>query len=360
MPDIITGADFRRQQKRPASGAYLFFGEEEYTKRHCLETLRAQLCPDKQTAVFNHIRLSGADADFTFSALTDAYAALPFFGGDKLTEVHDISFSALREGEIKDLLAVLQGLCTYGGDGSDVRNVLVIYCLPDELEGGQPNRPTALLKKLSQTVQAVRFDRESSAHLMSWAGRHFTAAGILASPEICRSLIDRCGHSMFTIDNEIQKLSCYLHQNGRDRVTEADLETVSPRSAEIGAFDFANALMNCDPDGAYTVYADMKNRRERPELILGTVISTYDTLYRMKTAAECNRTPQEIAALFKLNETRVKIYLRACRNFSLSFLTRAVRACHDADIKIKTSALEPYAVIETLLANLTPKRRTGR
>lgn len=358
MADIITGTEFRRQLKQMPNGIFLFFGEEEYTKHHCLESLREQICPDPQTAVFNHVKISAAEASFSFAAITDAFSALPFFGGGKLTEVHDLDLSALKDGELKELLAVIEGLHAY--ETPDERNVLVIYCLPDELDPKASNRSASVLKKLGEQLRAVRFDCETDAHLLSWVQRHFTSLGILASPAVCRALIDRCGRSMFTLDNEVQKLCAYAHKNGMERVEEPDLETVVPRNTEIGTFDFVNALENCNPDGAYAAYAEMKNRREKPEIIMGTIINTYDLLYRIKSAAQSGRSDREIAQLLGISEKRIPFMMRACSHFSLSFLGGAVRACHDADMKIKGSGLEPYTVIETLLATLTPKRRAAR
>ena len=354
---ILSGSDFRRSLRGAPSGIFLFFGEEEYTKHHCLMTLRQQLCGDSNTAVFNHVRLSAADASFTLHKITDAYSALPFFSTQKLTEVHDLDFGALGEAQLRDLLDLISGLSAYQNENE--QNVLVIYCLPSEFDGGSENRSSALLKKLSALLTAVRFDRETPARLASWVEKHFAAERIMSSPEVCRALIARCGSSMFALDNEVQKLSAYLHANGRERVEMTDIETVVPANPEIGDFDFSNAMLNCDPDGVYTAYAEMKSRRERPELILGSVVSVYDTLYRVQTVADAGRSPSDIAAAFRWNETRVKIYLRACRNFSASFLERAVRACRDADLKLKNASLEPYTVLETLLATLTPRRRGG-
>ena len=63
-------------------------------------------------------------------------------------------------------------------------------------------------------------------------------------------------------------------------------------------------------------------------------------------------TAGEIAATLKMHEYQVGLYLRQTRKIQPDALRAAIRACQAADLSLKRSSADGYAVIERLICGL--------
>ena len=70
MANVINDSAFRKTIEKQPTGAYLFFGEEDYLKAHALKTARSTVCPEPSFAVFNDISID-------CTACSDLPTALP-------------------------------------------------------------------------------------------------------------------------------------------------------------------------------------------------------------------------------------------------------------------------------------------
>ena len=324
----------------PPRLTYLFYGEEEYLKRHYLNRFRETLASDVDFSVFNHVVINGGD----LNALERELDSLPMLdmlgGGQRLIELRDTNFDKLAKSELEALCAILS-------DTGD--NTVILYTLPSELSEGTKKKPSAALKALSQVCFSVNFERQTPAKLVSWLMRHFTAKGCLSDADTCRFIIDYCTPDMFILSSEIEKLTAYAHSHGVKTVDIPMARTVCSPAKVIGAFDFSNALLDGDVSGAMRVVSDMIKHRERPEEIMGTVITTYDELLTYKMLTEAGMDKAEIAKRTGKNEYSVQVKLRALSKYSLAYLEKAVELCSNADREIKSMPFNKYYVIEELI-----------
>ena len=350
MCAALTSNDFRLKLKAAPSGIFLFFGEEDYMKQWCLRELR-RITGDGENDPFNIIRLSAGESDFTFGKLADACAALPVFSDSKLTELHELDFGTMNESRFQAFCETMQSIQP-DVSGENFRNVLLIYTAAGEFDGGTEARPTAQLKKLGEYLTPVRFDYETPARLHAWMGKHFAAEQIVASPEQRNTLIAKCGRSMMVLEQEIDKLSYYLHAVGRDHLTDEDIAFVTSETPEIDAFDFSNAILERDGKKALTILSDMKLHRQRPELILGSIVRVINDLYLIRTAVDAGLTVREAAAKLSMHAYKAGLYWKAVQGRSASRLQSDLERCAAADLQIKSSALDSYLVLDILTASL--------
>jgi len=202
MKPILKEADFRRELKSNPGTGYLFFGDEDYLKLHAIKQASELLCPDRTYAFFNEMTLDALD--FTPDKLLDALMPLPMMADRKLVTVRGLNFNTMRANELDELCDVLSTLPEYD------YNLLIIYAGSMALDPGYlPKRPSAALSKLGEILTPVQFDRCSTAKLSAWIQRHFAHNGVEASPAFCSEMPEYCGHSMFVLANEIDKLSYY-------------------------------------------------------------------------------------------------------------------------------------------------------
>lgn len=337
---IITEAEFNRQLTCPATG-YLFFGDEDYTKQHALRRLREAICPDDISATFNDIRLTALE--FTPSKLVDVLEPLPMMGERKIISVTGLSFLSRRPDEINAILDALSALADYD------YNTLVI-CVPEgNIDAGKPpKRPSTLLNKLSNFLTPVQFDRITPARLSGWVGKHFAHNGIAAHPELCSKVVDYCGTSMFTLANEIDKISFYIKASGRDRLEEQDIYTVAVADTSYDNFDFANAITSGDRRRALNILAVMKQRKIEPYIIMGELTTAFCNMLSVRRLMDEGLNSYSIADVTGLHSFRVGIYMQGVANISTERMQSVLDMCVEADAAVKGYG-NGYEAIERLI-----------
>ena len=343
--DLIKESDFRKEIKSAPRTGYLFFGEEDYLKSFAVRNARETLCPDPTFSFFNEMKLDAVD--FTPDKLLDALMPMPMMADKKLVLLNGLNFNTMRANEIDDLCNVLAALPEYD------YNVLIVNVAADCLDLGYfPKKPSSTYTKLAEHLVPVQFERCSSAKLAAWVQKHFAHHGVEASPALCNTITDYCGHSMYTLAAEIEKLSYYTLAHGRQTTTEADMRLVCTPANEYDAFAFTNAIMDGRHEVALAILADYRMRRIDPIAVLSEVTTVICNLMLVRAMTAEGATVAEIAAVSKLrNEFRVKLYQKSLHNTSEKRLRRALDACTAADASLKQSG-KGYDPLERLICTL--------
>lgn len=343
----MTAKEFQRTIKNGfVKGGFLFFGEEEYTKQRCLQALRRSIVGEEDDP-FNHVKMTVEKSGW-MTALAEEIGVLPMFAEKKLVELHSLDYGGLSPSDLDDLCTLLSELSDYP------ECVLVLYATPDEFDAGRlPKSPSAAYKKLSAVITPIEFSYESTAGLNAWVCKHFLADGILCKQTTAAALIDFCSKDMFTLANEIDKLTMYTLSKGRTEVNEVDIRYVCCGKNISGAFDFTDALLAGRSEQALRLLSEMKLRRDRPEIILGGVVDTLSGMLAVKTFAESGMRNDEIAKAMNIHVYRVEKYRDATVSRSVSRLSKAMMLCIEADEKIKSSGINNYTVLDRLVMRLT-------
>ena len=343
--ELIKEADFRKEIKTASRAGYLFFGEEDYLKSFAVRSAREAICPDPTFSFFNEMKLDAVD--FTPDKLLDALMPLPMMADKKLVLLNGLNFTTMRASELDALCDVLATLLEYD------YNVLIVNVAADCLDLGYfPKKPSSAYTKLTEHLVPVHFERCTSAKLAAWIQKHFAHHGVSASPALCNAMSDYCGHSMFILANEIDKLSYYTLSKKQQTATEEDMRQVCTPANEYDAFAFTNAIMDGKHEEALGILADYRMRRIDPIAVLSEVTTVICNLMLVRAMTAEGATVAEIASVTKLrNEFRVKLYQKSLRNTSEKKLRRALDACTTADASLKQSA-KGYAPLERLICTL--------
>lgn len=343
--ELIKEADFRKEIKTSPRMGYLFFGEEDYLKAFAVKSAREALCPDPTFSFFNEMKLDAMD--FTPDKLLDALMPLPMMADRKLIVLNGLNFNTMRASEIDELCDVLAALGEYD------YNVLILNVAADCLDLGYfPKKPSTAYTKLAEYLVPVQFERCTSAKLAAWIQKHFAHRGVEVSPALCTAMSDYCGHSMFILANEIDKLSYYTLSKGAHVATEEDMRLVCTPANEYDAFAFTNAIMDGRHDVALGILADYRMRRIDPIAVLAEVTSVICNLMLVRAMTAEGATAADIASVTKLrNEFKVKLYQRSLRNTTEKRLRRALDACNLADASLKQSG-KGYPPLERLICTL--------
>ncbi len=352
---IIQEADFRKQIKNIAASteacAYIFVGEEDYTKVVDANAIADAVCPDLSLKMFNETRMDALN--YSPDRLLDAFMTQPVMGERRVIILSGMYPSSMKEEELNALTDVLAQIAEYPhvvfvfsipADGMD------IGVFPGSGSARTPARPSPMLTRFGEYLTPVLFPHNSPAQLAAWLQRHFRTRGIQASPAFCKEMLGYCGSDMFRLAAEVAKLAAYVSAHNRTEVTEEDLRNVAVQGTEFGAFDFSNAIMAGDTNAAFRVLADMKLRRADPIAVFGEVSRIFCDALSVRLLTERGMTQNEIAATLKWkNAGRVLVYQR--NKMTTKRLMAAVRICADADRSVKLGSKD-YAVLEQLLCSL--------
>ena len=352
MKNIISPLEYRNALKNGLKGGWLFFGEEAYLKKHNLLLTRKAILGDEGGS-FSHKKISCLD--FDIEKMTDAVATVSLFGMQEegavtLTEFHELHFGDMKEEQWKQLESLLSTL----DDNPDT--VLIVVTTPEELDVGiLPKQPSKAFSRLAEYLTPVQFAHEDDSRLLKWMAKHFAAAKLKIEVGVCELLLQRAGHDMYTLDNEMQKICAYVTEVGRDTVTRDDVALVSCTNLETDAFAFTNALMNRDCDRAYAILTDMRLRKEKGVMILGSVARVATELYTIGQLTAAGMTAMEISKKLKIHEYKVKLCQQSARDRSERKLRSLIEECYNIDIKMKSTGLDEYTMLSRLVVLFAAK-----
>lgn len=344
--ELVREDVFRKQLKKSLSGGYLFFGEEDYLKGASLRSAREAVCPDPTFSLFNDVRID--PLDYSASALLDAMMPPPMMADQKIITVSGLPLASMKQSELDELLEVLALLPQYD------YNVLILSVPSDQFDAGMlPKKPSKLLSELSKVLTPVYFEEISAARLSAWVGKHFEHHGATASPAVCARLISVCGHSMFTLAFETEKLAYYVLSHGRCEVTEADVDDIAIAEISSDTFALTNAILDGHSEAALRALDVMKFRRIEPVFVLGEISRSICHLMAVGALAADGASVQEVMSIVGIrSEYQAKIYLTAAAGKSPARLHRALELCSEADLALKQSA-KGYLPIERLICGLS-------
>lgn len=346
MNQIITDAEFRKKTEKNPTGGFLFFGDEDYLKAHTLKTAVDLACPDPSLSIFNLMTVDPMSPDLP-DALASALAAAPMMADSKAVVVSGLSVDDLPQKELESLVAAASAINEFDF------NLLIISVPAGMLdEGNLPKRPSATLQKLAEVLIPVHFPKVDSAKLESWIMRHFNHYGLKAEAGVPSAVIGRCGRDMFTLANEVDKLSFYTLSRGSDAVALADVEYVTCQTEDYDTFALGNAIASGSYEKALDVLGLMKARKIDPVIISAELSKTLGDMLVVKLLLAEKKSFAEIAAALRIkSEYAVKYTAQSVKNVSVEALRRAVDACVAADSALKLSPTG-YVEIEKLICGL--------
>lgn len=326
------------------AGGYLFYGEEDYLKSHTAAQIRQILFPDEAFADFNRRTFTGET--YTPADLTEAILSPAMMVEKKLIEVTLPDGDKLKEKERTALLESLEHL-------RETDDTVLLLTFPaDTFDTGTPKKPASFFKNLTKILTPIEFPLQTDARLLRWAQRHLADYGVNLSPAVGQQVLATCGRSMMRLSGELAKAGAYAAAHGMTELTmEAALQVVTPTD-EDDAFRLANCLLEGNKTAAYQCLAVKIRRKEDPILLLSQVTRVYMDLAAAAVFREEGRDKREFAQIMKMHEYKAGLYYKAASSASAEYFESALDACLNADMALKSSAVNGYELLERLVGTL--------
>ncbi len=331
--------ELRDKIKLHPTGAYLFWGEEEYLKHYYLEELRTFIRAEGMEE-FNRTSVD-FERDGTLKVLEEAVDALPVMAEHKMVEVWGLDITSLKKDGEKRLVDLVKSVTK--------DTVFVIFCRNAELDlSTKKSRERKIIKDLSSLMTVTEFPRQSEMKLISWTDRIFKNDEIRISDFNISKMIKLCDFSMTRLKSESEKLIAYTKRNGLDTVPNEIIDILVKSSAENETYEFTDAVLRRQKKEACTILENLKGQNIEPIVLASVLSKAFGTLAVVKSARG-KMNDNEIAGITGVFPWQVKNYVTASSCWEEKDLRLAIDLTFQCDIDLKSTGVDGYVLIERLV-----------
>jgi DNA polymerase III delta subunit len=307
-------------------GIYCFFGEEEYMADYY--TKKIMDCADAEDrAVFD-------PDNFSAGLFRDAVLSYPFGGGYKAAAVKNCDNIKFRSGEKEEVIKILS-------DGGIKDFACVIF------------RCGSAADFLKGKAEFFEFKINTPASLAKWIKNICASENTEISEECAEYILSMGERRMYPLRNEIDKLIRYAQSKKTNIISQNDIDGLLAKKTELEAFELTNAILDRNYGKAFESLEKLRHFKEEPVIVLGQISRHFcDLLHIVLTGSYDSAA---VAKRTGMHEYKVRLSLNSLRKYKepVQFVTRAVGLCRDCDIKLKSTQLPEYSLLENLIFNIS-------
>lgn len=334
--------ELRDRIKLHPTGAYLFWGEEEYLKRYCLDELRAVI-KNEGMEDFNRTVID-FDRDGTMKDVESAVDSLPVMAEHKIVEIWGLDLLALKKEDEKRLVDAVKAV--------EKDTIFVIFERFAELDlSTKKSKERKIIKDLSAIMTVTEFARQSEMKLLSWTDRIFKTAEVRISDFNITKMIKLCDFSMTRLKSDSEKLIAYCKHNGLDTVPNEIIDLLVKPTAENEGYEFVDAFIKKSKKEACTILENLKGQNVEAVIVLSMIAKAVNALSVLKSSRGKYPDP-EVINMTGLFPWQIKSYISASSNWTTSELKKATELTFACDSDLKSTGVPPYVLLERLVVSI--------
>jgi DNA polymerase-3 subunit delta len=320
---------------------YVLYGDNEIGLKEGLARLRAGF-GDPATVDLNTTTFDGAQV--TPSDLRAASSAFPFLGTVRAVLIENATGSAGGRALIDKLADILPDLPDWA------RVIFVETGAGDEQEGPRPRALKKLVKLIGQDPRGQALAFEPPKDAAGWIATRAKDYRAAIEPEAARLLAERIGGDLRLADSEIAKLATY--SGGARAITAADVELLTPYTAEANVFHMVDALGQRNGPVALRLLRKLLDDGEEPLVVFGMIVRQYRLLIQMKEHLASGGSAYSAASALGVRPFVADKLKVQCEPYSMGALERIYRHLLETDLAIKTGQMEPALALDVLVSRL--------
>ncbi|GCE48533.1 DNA polymerase III delta subunit [Thermosporothrix hazakensis] len=332
---------------------YLLHGDDEFTLREHLKTLKKQ-----GDFGYNQDIFDGSSTEL--QKIIVASDTMPFLSEQRLIVVEglpkkkgrgtaeaDASGKATKgkrskksKGGAMTRAAYEKALAEYIAQLPDYT---VLILLADEtLEASHP-----LVKAGEKYGKVLQCTLPKGNALESWIKQRAKSVGVSITPDAVSLLANFIGNQLRLLANEIDKLATYVGDNGT--ITVSEIEKLSAQVQEAKVFDLTDALARRNRKQALNILHDLLSDGEPPIKLISLIISQVRSLLLVKELAHKGMRDGQIASTLGMAPFIAKKTLGQVNNFTPQQLENTYRKLLETDAALKRSRLTPEMALDMLI-----------
>lgn len=331
---------------------YVFIGLDSFSQRRALEEIKASVGPPESR-----------DANVT---VIQGATAIP---GELVSACQAMPFLAERRLIVVDGLLHLYNERSRGGTGRRGQRdpgewdsaLEALRFLPPTTDvvftDGQVSASNPLLVSLKGVATVQQFDPLPPDRLRRWIGEQAQQREVALGPAALALLADLVGPDLWTLDNELEKLSLYA---GGRSVTEEDVTSLVPATREVRIFGAVDAVVERNVSQALRRLHTLLSRGDATPMQVLAMLARQARLMLLATDLLRSGVPQrELGGRLTLTGYPLQKTLEQSRRYSWGQLVWLHDKVLEADVAVKTGALDEGTAIEVLVAEVCSPPRLG-
>jgi len=338
-------------------GIYCFFGDEEYMIDYYIKKIMDGSGADGfDSAVF--------DADnFDLDLFRDIIASYPVISDYKIAVVKNAGEIKFKSGEkdefvrflseykndIREYCCLIFKLKTLTEPKAKTPAAAAAQALPKK-----PKESLSLTAFLKENAELFEFKENPPASLIKWLKKIAASENVELSDENAGYILNRTEMKMYPLKNELDKLVRYAKSGGRNIISRGDIELLVTVKTEMEAFELTNAILDKKYGKAVASLEKLQNLKEEPVVILGQIARHFGDLLAVDAAAAGATDSYAVAKKTGIHEYKVRLVLNSLKKYKnpAGFIYKSLDLCRECDVKLKSTALPEYALIENLLIEI--------
>ena len=226
---------------------------------------------------------------------------------------------------------------------ADNQNIIVF------LEENKLSTNDAFLKSVKKYGKYQEFPLLSGEKLRKWIKKEFSNYNSDISPEALNKLLEYCEENLWSLGNEIKKLSAYK-QNGM--VDVKDIELLVKPKIDTDIFKTIDALASKNKRTALVLLHKHLDNGDPPLYLLSMINFQFRNILIVKDLIEKGRPFYTIPKLTKLHPFVVKKSYQSAERFTFDELKKIYQKIFQVDLSIKTGKLKADLALDMLITEL--------
>ena len=222
------------------------------------------------------------------------------------------------------------------------------------LSDGPLSANNPLLRALGPVCTVEEQSAPRGEQLLRWIKEGAEAKGATISPAAMRSMADLVGGDLWTLDQELEKLSLYA--SGRE-IGESDVRLMVSQVREASIFEAVDAMIEGRQQAALRLLAQLRDDGREPLYIIAMVERQLRLLALARDSLE-RRVPQNELkrTLGTSSDFVVRKTMEQARRYSMEDIAWRYDRLLEADLSIKQGRVEPDLALELLVGESTSRR----
>ena len=332
-------------KSRDISSIYYLYGEERFlVKTYTDRLLDATVGKDR-----NDINLTRLGSSFPSDVLVDSIDSMPLFADRKAILISDLDLERFDEGSTEAVLNAFKDIpdeCT------------VIISITGNAEQLKKAKNKKLITALSKQKNAVvcEFTHLTPARVTELIMKKAAKRGCVISRQNAQQIAELTLCDLSLSSAETDKLCSYV---GTGEITSEMIEKLTIKQLDTSIYSLAAEITKGNRKQALLILDDLIEQKTDPIVILASLSSNYIDFYRAKIAQSAGKPASQIAEDFGYAKNRTFVVTKALNLVSRLDINH-IRSCLDilfnADLMLKTSAINGRAVLEEAIVKLSPEK----
>ncbi|MFW6148461.1 MAG: DNA polymerase III subunit delta [Atribacterota bacterium] len=328
--------DFFQLQKDINSNSlkpiYLLYGEESYLHNIIQDNIKAHFRNGKESV--NYEIFYGENIDF--NRLINSIKILPLG-----TEKQVIILKHLEK--LSDSYAKKLDFLIKSKSFQDDSVIILIFSLNKKI-------PTNIsLERIKKYGSIVSLKKPKSYQIKQWANQKCRENNLNILPEALYYLQRLTDNDLGRIDNELEKISCYLGKNS-SMIKREDIINNFFGSEEVNIFNFVDAIGERKTKLALKLLEKLAENEYHPLSLLAMISRQIKLILRAKLYYG---NQEKLKGELHLPPFVIDKLIQQSHKYKLEKLKNIFRHLLDAERKLKTGYFNPVLVLEQLVIEIT-------